>query len=157
MFYMKILLILPKFHEKTLSLPRYITIFCPGRRMYMYTLPAFMEAVLSGERQSMERAGMFQVGILCVAIFFGGNFPGGSLMDGNFPGGSLMDGNFPGGNFPRENFLRTVFNIHSWQDFLRIILVIFSKGTLMNKFSTSNEIILQSFRILIFLILLTNS
>ena len=147
MFYMKILLILPKFHEKTLSLPRYITIFCPGRRMYMYTLPAFMDAVLSGERQSMERAGMFQVGILCVAIFFGGNFPG----------GRLMDRNFPGGNFPRGNFLRTGFNIHSWQDFLRIILVIFSKGTLMNKFSTSNEIILQSFRILIFLILLTNS
>ena len=56
------LLILPKFHEKTLSLPRYITIFCLGRRMYMYTLPAFMDAVLSGERQSMERAGMFQVG-----------------------------------------------------------------------------------------------
>ena len=38
-FFMKILLILPKFHEKSLSRPGDIKIFCPGRRNYMYTLP----------------------------------------------------------------------------------------------------------------------
>ena len=51
MFFIKILLILPKFHEKTLSRPRDIKIFRPGRRMYMFTLPPFMDAVLSEERQ----------------------------------------------------------------------------------------------------------
>ena len=48
---MKILLILPKFHEKTLRRPGYIKIFCPGRRMYIYTLPPFIDAVLTEERQ----------------------------------------------------------------------------------------------------------
>ena len=38
-FFMKILLILPKFHEKSLSRPGDIKFFCPGRRNYMYTLP----------------------------------------------------------------------------------------------------------------------
>ena len=35
---MKILLILPKFHEKTVSYPGDTKVFRPGR-MYMYTLP----------------------------------------------------------------------------------------------------------------------
>ena len=39
MFCMKILLLLPKFHEKTLTLSGDIKIFRPGSRMYIYTLP----------------------------------------------------------------------------------------------------------------------
>ena len=54
MFLMKILLTLPKFHEKTLSRPGGIKIFRPWRRMHMYTLPSFMGAVLSEERQLMK-------------------------------------------------------------------------------------------------------
>ena len=51
---MKILLILLKFHEKTLGRPGDIKFFCPGRRMYMYTLPLIMDAVLSEERNRWE-------------------------------------------------------------------------------------------------------
>ena len=63
MFFMKILLILPKFHEKTLTRPGDIKIFRPGRRMYMYTLPPFMGAVLSEERQLMKLVELLWVGI----------------------------------------------------------------------------------------------
>ena len=69
---MKILLILPKFHEKTLNRPADIKNFCPGRRMYIYTHPPFMDAVLSEERQLMKWVRIFQVG-----IFWGGSFQGG--------------------------------------------------------------------------------
>ena len=71
MFFMKILSILPKFHEKTLSRPGDIKIFRPGRRMYMYTLPPFMDVVLSEERQSMKLVGIFPVGIFWMVIFWG--------------------------------------------------------------------------------------
>ena len=64
MFSMKILSILPKFHEKTLSRP-----FRPGRRMYMYILSPFMDAMLSEERQLIKWVGIFQVGILPGGIF----------------------------------------------------------------------------------------
>ena len=43
---MKILLILSKFHEKTLSRPGDIKMFLPGKIMYMYTFLPFMEVVL---------------------------------------------------------------------------------------------------------------
>ena len=90
MFFMNILSILPKFHEKTLSRPGDIKIFRPGRRMYMCTLPPFMDAVLSEERQLMKLVGIFQVEIFWMVIFLGG---------GGFSRGSLMDGNFPRGEF----------------------------------------------------------
>ena len=93
MFCMNILLILPKFHEKTLICSGDIKIFRPGRRMYMYTLPTFMDKVLNEERQLMKWVGIFQVGIFWVGIFRG-DFPGGSLMSRNFAGG-----NVPGGEF----------------------------------------------------------
>ena len=59
MFCMKILLILPKFNEKILSHSRDIKIFRPGRRMYMYTLPPFMDEMLSEERQLMKWVEIF--------------------------------------------------------------------------------------------------
>ena len=69
---MKILLILPKFHDKTLSRSGDIKIFRSGRRMYMYTLPPFMDALLSEKRQLMKSVGIFQMGIFWVGIFQGG-------------------------------------------------------------------------------------
>ena len=74
MFFMKMCLILPKFHEKTLSRHGDIKTFRPRRRMYMYTLPPFMDAVLSEERQLMKLVGIFQVGIFWVGIFQVGIF-----------------------------------------------------------------------------------
>ena len=71
MIFMKILLILLKFHEKTLSRPGNTKVFRPGRRMYMYTLPPFMNAALSEERQLMKEVGIFQMGFFWVAIFRG--------------------------------------------------------------------------------------
>ena len=59
MFFMKILLILPKFHKKTLSGPGDIKIFCPGRRMYIFALLPLMDAVFSEERQLMKWVGIF--------------------------------------------------------------------------------------------------
>ena len=66
---MKILLTLPKFHEKTLSQPGDIKLFYLGRRMYIYTLPPIMDAVLNEERQLMKWVGIFQVGIFWVGVF----------------------------------------------------------------------------------------
>ena len=57
---MKIFLIWPKFHEKTLSRSGDIKIFRLGKRMYMYS-PLFMDEVLSEERQLMKWVGIFQV------------------------------------------------------------------------------------------------
>ena len=54
MFFMKILSILLKFHEKTLSCPGDIKISCPGRRMFRYTFPPSMDAVSSEEGQLMK-------------------------------------------------------------------------------------------------------
>ena len=73
------------FHEKTTSLSGDIKSFCPGRRMYMYTLPSIYGRMLSEEKASykslelMKRVGTFQVG-----IFRGGIFQEGSLVGGNF-------------------------------------------------------------------------
>ena len=72
---MKTLLMLPKFHEKTLSRPGHIKVFRPGRRMYMYTLPLFMDVVLSEERQLMK-----------LKNFVGGNFPGEKFSRRQFDG-----------------------------------------------------------------------
>ena len=77
MFYVKILLILPKFHEKILSFSGDVKIFLLGRRMYMYTLPLFMDEVLSEETQLMKWVGIFQVRIFWVGIFRGKIFQGG--------------------------------------------------------------------------------
>ena len=104
-FFMKILLTLPKFHEKTLSRPGDIKNFCPGWRMYIYTLPPLMDAVLSEERQLMKWVGILQV----------------RISRGEFPRVSLMGGNFPGGNFPGtwgtrlfnfECFVQLTFSFH---------------------------------------------
>ena len=85
MFYMKSLLILPSFHKKTLSHSGNIKIFCPERRMYMYTPPTIYG------RSSKWRETINEMD---------GNIPGGNFLRGNFPGGSLMSGNITGGNFP---------------------------------------------------------
>ena len=84
-FFMKILLLLPKFHEKTLSRPGDIKIFRTGR-MYMYTLPPFMDAVFSEERQLMKWVRIFHMGILWVGIF-----PGDIFQGGVFPGGIFLE------------------------------------------------------------------
>ena len=68
-FFTKILLILPKFHRKTLKRPGDINFFRPGRWMYMYTLPPFMDAVLNEERQLMKWVRILQVGIFWVGNF----------------------------------------------------------------------------------------
>ena len=105
MFSMKILLILLKFHEETLSCSGDIKIFRQGKRMYMYTLPPFKEEVLSEERQLMKWVGIFQVEIFWLGIFRGGKrwergeeviFQGGVCWVGLF-----RMGTFPGWSFPR--------------------------------------------------------
>ena len=53
-FFMKTLLTFPRFHEKTLSRPGDIKVSLPGRRMYLYNLPPFMDALFSDERQLMK-------------------------------------------------------------------------------------------------------
>ena len=77
MLFIKILLILPRFYEKTLIGLEDIKIFRPGRRMYMYSLLPFMDAVFSEERQVMKWVGIFQVRIFWVGIFWGRIFQGG--------------------------------------------------------------------------------
>ena len=62
-FFMKMLLILPMFHGKTLSLSGDFEIIDPGRRMYIYTFPPFMDELLSEKRQLMKWVGIFHVGI----------------------------------------------------------------------------------------------
>ena len=52
-FYMKILVILTKFYEKTLSSAEDIKMFSL-RRMYIYILLPFMDAVFSEERELMK-------------------------------------------------------------------------------------------------------
>ena len=93
---MKILLILPKFHEKTVSRPGDIKIFLPGRKMYMYTFPPFMEAVLREKRQLLNWVGIFQVW-----DFLGGNFCR------EFPG---RGGEFNGWEFSRWEVFRGKFS-----------------------------------------------
>ena len=53
-FFMKTLLTFLRFHEKTLSRPGDIKVSLPGRRMYLYNLSPFMDAVFSDERQLMK-------------------------------------------------------------------------------------------------------
>ena len=66
MLFIKILLILPRFYERTLIGLGDIKMFRPGRRMYMYSLLLFMGAVFSEERQVMKWVGIFQVRIFWV-------------------------------------------------------------------------------------------
>ena len=55
MFRMKVLLILQRFHEKTISHSGDIKTFRPGMRMYTCTLsPVVLKEVLSEERQLMK-------------------------------------------------------------------------------------------------------
>ena len=73
----------------------YIKIFRPGKRMYMYTLPSFMDAVLSEERQLRKWVGVFQVGIFWVGTFRGETFQGGGEFDGwEFSGWEFSRGKF---------------------------------------------------------------
>ena len=85
-FYMKILVILPKFYEKTLSSPGYIFLY--------YTLLPFMDGVFSEERGLMKwvRILILQCGNIWVRILRGDFFSGAG-------GGVLMGGNFSAGNF----------------------------------------------------------
>ena len=69
MFCMIILLILPKLFEKTLSRSGDIESCRPGRRIYMYPLPQFMDEGLSEERRLMKWVGIFQAGIFQWGIF----------------------------------------------------------------------------------------
>ena len=78
---MENVLILSKFHEKTLRRSGDIKIFRQVRRKYMYTLPAFMEEVLIEERKLMKWVGIFPVGIFWVGIFRVGIFPGEIFLD----------------------------------------------------------------------------
>ena len=116
MFYMKSLLILPSFHKKTLSHSGNIKIFCPERRMYMYTPPTIYG------RSSKWRETINEMD---------GNIPGGNFLRGNFPGGSLMSGNITGGNFPGGggNFPRTVsckmITNHIYSNFYKKSLYVF--------------------------------
>ena len=87
-FYMKILVILPKFYEKTLSSPGDIKMFS-SRRMYIYILLPFMDAVFSEERELMKWVGIFQLGNFCVGIlrrdfFSRGGVDGWEFSPGNF-------------------------------------------------------------------------
>ena len=61
----------------------------------MYTLPPFMDKLLSKERKLMKWVGIFHVGVFWVVIVRGGE---------NFPGESLMGENFLCGNFPWREF-----------------------------------------------------
>ena len=70
MLFIKILLILPRFYEKTLIGLGDIKIFPPGRRMYMCSLLPFMDAVFSEERQVMKWVRIFQVRIFWLGIFW---------------------------------------------------------------------------------------
>ena len=88
-FYMKILVILPKFYEKTLSSPGDIKMFS-SRRMYIYILLPFMDAVFSEERELMKCVGIFQlgnfwVGILRGNVFSWGGVDGWEFFCGKFP------------------------------------------------------------------------
>ena len=49
--------------------------------MYMYTLPPFMDIVLSEETYLMKWAEIFQVEIFWVGIFRLGIFPGGIFLE----------------------------------------------------------------------------
>ena len=60
----------------------------------MYTLPPFMDAVLSEERQIMKWVGIFQVGIFWVRIFWVGTFQGGICWVGIFWVGIFQGGIF---------------------------------------------------------------
>ena len=78
---MKILLILLKFHEKTVTRSGDMKIVCPVRRMYMHNLSPspspslpFMDEVLSVERQLMKWVGILQVEVFWVGIFLVGIF-----------------------------------------------------------------------------------
>ena len=89
-FFMKILLILPKFHEKTLSHPGDIKFFRPGRTsredVHVQSSPIYGRSVKW--RNTINE--------------IGGNIPRGNFLGGNFPGG----GGVPGRNFPRTDFFK---------------------------------------------------
>ena len=84
---------MPKFHEKSLSRPG------PGRRMDMYALPPFMDAMISEEKKIMKWVRIFQVGI------FRGR-------GGGFSRGEFDEWEFPRGNFPRTLIHKLLFQKH---------------------------------------------
>ena len=88
-FYMKILVILPKFYEKTLSSPGYIFLY--------YTLLPFMDGVFSEERELMKwvRILILQCGNIWVRILRGDFFSGGEGGRGGVDGWEFFRGKFP--------------------------------------------------------------
>ena len=85
--------LLAKFREKNLSHPEDIKSFCPRTQMYMYTLPLFIDAVLSKESQLMKWVGIFLVKIFWVGIFWRELFQGGVWWLG-FSGWEFFRGEF---------------------------------------------------------------
>ena len=57
----------------------------------MYTLPPFMDAVLSEKRQLMKLVGIFQMGIFWVGIFQGGVWWVGIYRVGILPGEIFLE------------------------------------------------------------------
>ena len=82
MFCMKILLILPKFHEKTLTALE-ISKFSVQEEDILYTLTPLL---IYGKSVQLRKTI--------------------NEMGGNIPGGNVLGGIFPGGNFPRTNYLK---------------------------------------------------
>ena len=91
--FMKILLILSKFHEKTLSRPGDIKIFCPGRRMH--SSPVYGHSVKWRKTINEMSA----------------NIPGRNFLGGNFPGlEEFSRGEFDGWEFSGWEFSRGYFS-----------------------------------------------
>ena len=88
MFCMKILLILSKFHEKTLSRPGDIKIFVQGGGCTCTLSPIYRRNV---KRRKTKNE-------------MGGNIPCWNFLGGNFPGGGFSREEFDGWEFPRGEF-----------------------------------------------------
>ena len=93
MFCMKILLLLPKFHEKTLSRSEDIKIFCPGSRMYIYTLPTIYGRSVKWRKTINEMGGNIPVGNFLRGNIKGEHFPGKVwwVRVGVLPGGIFLE------------------------------------------------------------------
>ena len=139
MFFMKILLILPKFHEKTLS-----KFFVQGG--CTCTLFPYLWTQCQVKKDSYWNGWEY-----FRWEFFGwevsrGNFPGGSLMGGNFLGG-----NFAGGKFPRTLLYKLLFQKHSprsvlWKTYLEILRKIYRNRLCRSRFFNKIDYVPVYFR-----------